>query len=158
MMERVRISPHAITGERFIFYGKPFPVLGRSSCSRILIHQDFPAITETGMDDFESYARKSGIIVVSACRCRVHPYRIMTVDDEGNERYLMDIDRDVRGYRQRYPDVFVIKPSLVFIPPGRVFGVQAMAETPDLYIMDENLLFDREQILESLMINQGDLL
>lgn len=150
--ERYVVNEDAISGETFLFFGKRFPSLTVSDCQRTLIVQDYPLITPEIVTAFESCSLNSPCIVVSACLCDVHPYRLMKVDDRGYESFVLDIHRDIRGSRQKYPAVYSIKPALISIPPGFSLSAPPEPDQLDLFILDRDVLFDRTRPLESLMM------
>lgn len=151
--ERYVVDENAIRGETFPFFGKRFPALKVSDQHRILIVQDYPLISPEIITAFESCSLTRQCIVVSACLCDVHPYRLMKVDERGYESFVLDIHRDIRGSRQKYPVIYSIKPALISIPPGFFLSAQPEPDQLDLFILDRDVLFDQTRPLESLWIN-----
>lgn len=142
----------ASRGEVHIF-GKPFRLSSVSEQFRIVSHGDFPLIGEEALTDFISYSLKKGIAVISGCRARVHPYRLMVIGEDGYDTHLLDIPGPIRGDRHLYPEVFQFVPALISIPPqiwidDIVNGRQAV----DMYIMPEDKLLDKSVVTENLLI------
>ncbi len=147
------ISDHPSEGETFLFFGKRFPVIPASDRHRILIHQDYPWAALKHRADFELHALECRKIVVSACLCDVHPYRLMKVDKNGAEGYALEIERKIRGNRQKYPRVYSVKPALVSLPPGFDFKEAPGDDMTDLFIMDRDSLLDKTKTLENLLMD-----
>jgi len=150
--ERYVFNENSTSDETFHFFGKRIPTLKVSDQHRILIVQDYPLITPEIITAFESFSLTRHCIVVTACLCDVHPYRLMKVDAHGYESFVLDIPRDIRGSRQKYPAVYSIKPALISIPPGFPLSAPPEPDQLDLFILDRDVLFDQTKSLESLMM------
>ncbi|MBU1169597.1 MAG: hypothetical protein KKD44_08550 [Proteobacteria bacterium] len=140
--------------DTFIFFGKRFSRLRTTNHHRMVLHSDYPLIRPDHIDAFGAYSQSQVGIVVTACRSDVHPYRLMRVDETGHEQYVMDVQRDIRGSRQKYPLVYSIKPALIFLPSGFAFDRAPDDIRIDLFIMDRDILRDRAKPLEALMIKE----
>jgi len=137
---------------RYSIFGKIFRLEPRSSVHRIILHEDYPLLTGSDVDEFIRYASSREKIVISGCTSRVHPYRLMQIAPDGYERYCMDIPQSIRGNRHRYPNVYSFVPALISIPPERTFPGTRRAEDLELYIVPPEKLLDSRRMLDRLMI------
>lgn len=133
-------------------YGKKFVLAHTSDKFRIVVHEDFPMINETDVSGFVSYSEKKDTIVISGCKAKVHPYRLMYIDADGYDSHLADISQSVRGNRQYYPEVFNFIPALVSIPPNILIQTIDHPEDVDMYIMPAKKLLDKSSLIDKLLI------
>lgn len=133
-------------------FGKEFALALISDNRRIAIHEDFPMIDERDLRDFISYSVKKDTVVISGCKAKVHPYRVMDIDQEGYDAPFADISQTIRGNRHCYPDVFNFIPALVSIPPNIPIQTLIPSEDIDMYVMPSKKLLDRSSLIDKLFI------
>jgi hypothetical protein len=92
-------------------------------------------------------------IVISGCKAKEHPYRIMYIDEQGCDIHLAEIPKSIRGNRHWYPEVYQYVPALICIPPNTPINVINNAESFDMYIMPVEKLLDKSCLLERLSIH-----
>ncbi len=132
--------------------GKRFRVEPVAAMHRIVMHQDYSLIGPAEIDGFTTCALQRYGVVVSGCRCRVHPYRLMCIDEEGYDRFLLDVPQSIRGARQRYPELWSFVPALISVPPGTPFPRDASLKCAQMHPLPEPCLLDRAVPLEGLRI------
>lgn len=140
------------TGSVEIF-GRSFHLPPISHRLRLVWHEDFPLIEEKDIIDFASYASNKSCPVITGCKARIHPYRLMYVDQDGFDAHLVDIPASIRGDRHRYPDVFSFVPALISIPPG--IAAADLGNNPaavDMYVIPSDKLLDNASLIDNLMI------
>lgn len=139
------------------FFGKRFPPTPSGSHPIILVHTDYPMVTENLIRLFEAEVRGRPHVVVTGSSVFVHPYRLMKLDINGHQRYLFDIKNEIRGNRHLYPKIVSFRPALVYLPAGVSFeeyarSVCKQGELPELYPMAQGVLLDHTIFLEALLI------
>jgi hypothetical protein len=132
--------------------GKAFRIADTSPRFRVIVHDDFPMITEDDVRGFISDSMGKRKIVVSGCPCDVHPYRLMVIDSEGHDGHFVDIPQTVRGNRQSYPEVYSLVPALMGIPPRVSVKYVGDPRKMDIYPMPRSKLLDRSSRMDGLMI------
>ena len=138
---------------RLNIFGKAFDIAVSSDTFRIIVHEDYRLISDREVAAFIAYAQKKEALVISGCKARVHPYRIMFIDSAGYGENLIDIPQSVRGNRHRYPEVYEIIPALVGVPPHQTVDRQLKDGTGfEIYVMPEEKLLDCSKLLEGLLI------
>ena len=86
--------------------------------------------------------KKKKRVVISGCKAKVHPYRLMYIDEEGYDSHLVDVSQSIRGNRHYYPDAFTFIPALVSIPPNVSILTLNLSEDIDMYVMSTRKLLD----------------
>ncbi len=154
-IEKIIISSEieSAGSKTFRLFDKTWPVLPVSNVFRVIVNRDYPMIGLDDVDSFSRFAVQHAAVVSTACPSVIHPYRILTVDDDGNEAYLFDIPKDIRGNRHCYPAIYNIRPALVGIPPGCILDETIDRDAMILYRMPKEKLLDKTILLESLMVN-----
>jgi hypothetical protein len=162
-MNRVEIikppcSSRPKAGSTVVLFGKEFALDPVSCHFRVALHGDFPLIDEDDLNDFSEYCKDKDTITVSGCTAKVHPYRLMYIDDDGYDAHLADIPQTIRGNRHLYPQVYSFVPALVGVPPGAKIDRGVDPEALDMFIMPETKLLDRTILCDYLLIKalQGD--
>jgi hypothetical protein len=140
-------------GNTFEIFGKEFVLDRLCENHRIIIHEDFPLINENDINDFVSYSLKKGAIVISGGKAKVHPYRLMVIDEAGYDGHLFDVPREIRGNRHLYPEVFQFVPALISIPPNTSINGFRSPKYIDMYIMAPEKLLNKSCLLDRLWIN-----
>lgn len=140
-----------------LFFGKRFTPTPSESHPIILVHTDYPMVTENLIRHFEAAVRGRTHVIVTGSTVSVHPYRLMKLDKDGHQHYLFDIQHEIRGNRHLYPKIISFRPALVYLPAGVSLkeyarSVCKQGELPELYPMDQTVLLDHTIFLEALMI------
>jgi CMP-N-acetylneuraminic acid synthetase len=133
-------------------FGKKFDLLPISDHLRIILHEDYPMVKSEDLRNFTAYSKEKTAAVVSGCKAKVHPYRLMYIDKKGFDRHLANIPQALRGNRHSYPDVYTFVPALIAIPPGIAARNLLLDENIDMYIMPDVKLLDRSCFTEKLLI------
>lgn len=133
-------------------FGKEFALAPVSDNVRIVVHEDFLMITEQDISDFIAYSEKKNTIVISGCKAKVHPYRLMYIDEEGYDSHLADIPQSIRGNRQCYPEVYQFIPALISIPPKTPIRTLDPPEDINMYVMLAKKLLDKSSLIDKLLI------
>jgi hypothetical protein len=145
------IEENSFSGALSIF-GKWFQL--EESCNHytIIIHDDYPMIEKKDVETFIEYAIGKTGCVISGCEARVHPYRLMYIDNSGFDAFHFDISQEIRGDRHLYPDVYSFVPALLGIPPK--FPVDSISnyDRLDMYLLPKEKLLDRAILTEALLI------
>lgn len=151
IIKQPRVKRYARNGSINIF-GKEFNLVPTSDSLRMILHEDYPMIDEKDLRDFISYSKTKHTVVISGCKAKVHPYRLMHIDEEGYDGHLTDISQSIRGNRHCYPDVFNFIPALVYIPPNVSIHTLKLSEDIDMYVMSTRKLLDRCSLVDKLLI------
>ena len=133
-------------------FGKEFDLVPTSDSLRMILHEDYPMVDEKDLRDFISYSKKKKRVVISGCKAKVHPYRLMYIDEEGYDSHLVDVSQSIRGNRHYYPDAFTFIPALVSIPPNVSILTLNLSEDIDMYVMSTRKLLDRCSLVDKLLI------
>ena len=134
-------------------FGKLFDPAPKSSCSLIVVHEDFPLINEADLEGFIEYARQRRLIVMSGRHAKIHPYRLMYIDDEGYDAFCVDIPQEVRGNRHTYPEIYEFVPALIAVPSGSNLKSALDHKNLDMFFLPENKLLDQSILTERLLIS-----
>lgn len=151
IIKQLRAKRYERSGSINIF-GKEFDLIPISDSLRMILHEDYPMIDEKDVRDFISYSEKKDTVVISGCKAKVHPYRLMYIDEDGYDSHLTDVSQSVRGNRHCYPDAFNFIPALVSIPPNVSIQTLILSEDIDMYVMSTRKLLDRCSLVEKLLI------
>jgi hypothetical protein len=146
------LSSRAAAEVNTTIFGKGFTLQECSSEPRLVVHEDFGMIEDSDIRDFTAYSQDRNRIVISGCEAKVHPFRLMVVDEEGYDGPLFQIPQEVRGNRHRYPEVFQFVPALIFIPPGIPVSYWRDVQWLDMYPMPSRKLLDASSLIDSLFI------
>ncbi len=133
-------------------FGKKFDLLPIAAHLRIIFHEDYPMLKSEDLRSFISYSSEKTTAIVSGCKAKVHPYRLMYIDEDGYDRHLADIPQALRGNRHCYPDVYTFVPGLIALPSGVAARDLVLAENIDMYIMSDIKLLDQSSLTERLLI------
>jgi len=140
-------------GDQIDIFGKCYRLPAVSNMFRIIIHLDFPMVTEKDIEDFTCISTRSTHPTVSCRRVRVHPYRLMIVGDDGYDDFFIDVPQSIRGNRHLYPDVFECVPALIAIPQNyNALSLQTSNEL-GMFKMVEKKLLDKSNPIERLKLN-----
>lgn len=131
--------------------GKSFPA-PKGLGQRLLRHPDFPAIGEAEVQAFARELARSERVLVSGCRVEedVHPYRLFRQAGDGRLDYLLEVPQEIRGARQRYPELLRFVPALVGLPEGLPLSALDRSEDFALFELPRELLLDAADPLERL--------
>lgn len=140
--------------QKVSLFSKIFYLHEKSESVRIIIHEDFPLIKDSHLDEFIAFATKIDKIVVSGCEVTVHPYRLIFIDEKGFGLPLVNIPQSIRGSRQLYPKVFNFIPALIAIPPNTSLDLLQYTENFVIYLLPKNILLDKSLIIERLLIKR----
>jgi hypothetical protein len=140
-------------GELVEIFGKFYGIPAVSNAFRIIVHPDFPMVTQEDIENFISASTRSEHPTVSCRKVRVHPYRLMVIGDNGYDDFFIDIPKSIRGNRHLYPDVFECMPALVSIPPNFHAQSLQLSDRLGMYEMDEKKLLDKSKPLDRLLLN-----
>lgn len=160
MAVRRTVENRGGTGCRFL--GKWFDPVQTSDRPLILLHADYPGITESMIHEFEAWTRGRANVVATGTVSPVHPYRLIAWNQDGKTRYLIDIKQEIRGNRHSYPTAFCFRPAMVYLPPDLslvdyISDMQNHGEYPDLYPMDYRALLDQSLEREGFLIRAMNL-
>ncbi len=134
-------------------FGKEFVLEPISDNFRLALHEDFPMIIREDIRDFIGYSVKKGVIVISGCIAKVHPYRLMYIDKDGYDVHFADIPQSIRGNRHFYPEIYQFIPAMVAIPPNIPISNVQRHDQLDMYVMPVSKLLDKTLFLERLLIS-----
>lgn len=137
---------------RYQIYGKEFDLPPVSKKFQVVLHEDYPLIEKQDIDKFLNYANGRGTFVISGCKARVHPYRLMYIEETGFDNFVVDIPQSVRGNRHYYPKIYQIIPALIAIPPNTRINSIYHEENIDLFVMPEDKLLDKYILNDDLLI------
>ncbi|MFH1673070.1 MAG: hypothetical protein ABIF87_06565 [Pseudomonadota bacterium] len=151
IIKQPRVKRYERNGSINIF-GKEFDLAPTSDNLRMILHEDYPLIDKKDLRDFISYSEKKDTIVISGCKAKVHPYRVMYIDEDGYDSHLTDIPQSVRGNRHCYPNVFNFIPAFVSIPPNISIQTFISFEDIDMYVMPAKKLLDKSSLIDRLLI------
>ncbi|MBU1231056.1 MAG: NTP transferase domain-containing protein [Proteobacteria bacterium] len=134
-----------------VVLGKAFPA-PQGPGPHLLRHPDFPAIGEAEVAAFALELARSERVLVSGCRIQedAHPYRLFRQAEDGRLDYLLDVPQEIRGARQRYPELLRFVPGLVGLPEGLPLGVLDHPEDFTLFELPRERLLDAGDPLERL--------
>ena len=133
--------------------GKAFDIAPHADTFRFVRHEDYPLINDLDVAAFISYATKRKALVISGCKARIHPYRIMYIDEAGYGENLVDIPQSIRGNRHLYPEIYEFVPALIGLPPRQtVDRLLKDGAGCEIYLMPEEKLLDCSNSLERLLI------
>lgn len=135
-----------------LFYGKAFLLERTSNHERLIWHEDFPMIHPEDMEAFVDFASARKKSCISGCKAPVHPYRLMSIDENGYDQFLADIPQRLRGNRHCYPDVYQIVPALIFIPQRKDISSLKNPREILLYPMPREKLLDLASPMDNLLI------
>ncbi len=133
-------------------FGKQFNLDAVSEEFRIVLHADFPLIREKDLEDFILYSLKIKKVVISGCKVKVHPYRLIYIDEKGYGNHLVDIPQSIRGNRHLYPEIYQFVPAIISIPPSLPIDNFNEKSDLDIYIMPTSKLLDRSLLVEKMLI------
>lgn len=137
----------------FELFGKRFRLAAVLAMGRVVIHDDYPFISQSDVRDFVAFATKRQRLIVSGCIAFVHPYRLMYTNHQGFDSFVVDVPQEIRGDRHRYPPVYQSIPALLFVPPNVCLQDVEKNQLPvEIYALPKHKLLDRTIVLESLMI------
>jgi hypothetical protein len=139
-------------GERIDIIGKVFSIAPVSDFHRIVVHSDFPLISEKDIEYFTAVSIRNSIPTMSCQRAKVHPYRVMVIGDDGYDGFLADIPQSIRGNRHLYPEVFELVPALIAIPPGVNAHDLNLCDAMGMYEMEEGKLLDKSKQIGRLLL------
>ncbi len=151
IIKQPRVKQYERNGSIHIF-GKEFNLAATSDSFRVILHEDYPIISEKDMKAFITYSVKRKAVVISGCEAKVHAYRLMYIDEEGYDRHLADILQTIRGNRHVYPELFQFVPALVSIPPNMAITALDHGLDLDMYTMPVRKLLDKSSLTEKLLI------
>lgn len=123
-----------------------------SKTFQVIRNTDYPILSQQDIDKFTQYATEKNKFVISGCEARVHPYRLMKVDKDGYDDFLLEIPQEIRGSRQRYPMVYQFVPALIAIPENVRIEAIFDPSSVDMFVMPQNSLLDKTALLDRLLI------
>lgn len=136
-------------------FGKLFVIEDISLACRVIVNADYPMINDMDIRCFALYGKEKGDYVISGCEARIHPFRLITLTQEGLTSYICDVPQSTRGNRHEYPVVYQFIPALVYIPAERAFPDIVKGDTTAaLYKLPEEKLLDVTYFLDELMIKK----
>ena len=135
------------------FFSKVFSIDDNSG-QTIIVHEDFPMITEDDIDAFIHHCRGSEKIVVSGRNVEPHPYRLLFIDQEGFFKPVVKIPQSIRGNRHFYPDVYQVVPALLFLPEGTTIKDLIEMSMPDIFLLEKDKLLDKTCFPDSLFLTR----
>ncbi|MDO9081990.1 MAG: hypothetical protein Q7U56_01755, partial [Humidesulfovibrio sp.] len=118
----------------------------------VLRHPDVPGLGPAEVAAFTRELARSKRVLVSGCRVEedVHPYRLFRQAEDGRLDYLLDVPQDIRGARQRYPELLRFVPALVGLPEGLPLGALDQPEDFALFELPRSSLLDAGDPVERL--------
>ncbi len=136
--------------------GKLFPA-PQGLGPRILRHPDFPGLGQAEVAAFTRELARSKRVLVSGCRVEedVHPYRLFRQAEDGRLDYLLDVPQDIRGARQRYPELLRFVPALVGLPEGLPLDALDQPEDFALFELPRARLLDAGDPVDVLELLGG---
>jgi hypothetical protein len=138
--------PIEILGKRFWYSDQT------AQCDLVVVHPDYPLISDSDRESIEAQFRGSGRIAMSGCEAAVHPYRLHRTKQSGELTPLVDVSSEIRGRRQSYPIALRFVPALIFLGAGRSWLELEAPSAIDFYPMEARLLMDCQHPLERLLI------
>lgn len=138
--------------QRLTIFGKEIFLKAESDNFRVVLHEDFPMISESDLNDFVTYSIKKNKIIISGYKSKIHPYRLMYIDDDGYDHPFAKVDQEVRGCRHSYPDIYSFIPALAAIPPNTSIDFINRHENIDMYVMPTEKLLDNSSLIDRIMI------
>lgn len=131
--------------------GKRFEQMKISNKDKYYKHKDFCIVSEAEFSQFKDYCKRGKKPIITGSKSIVHPYRLRFIDNRGYSRFLYDVEMEVRGNRQSYPDVFSFVPAMVYIPGGfdpRSVNLQHV----EMFEMDSSKLIDSSVFPDGVVI------
>ena len=149
-------GPASTPGRNHVL-GKRFGDPGDPARRRVLVHPDYPEISEADVAAFEERTRDLEVPAMTGCLVDddVHPYRLLMENDFGRLDWAVDIPQTVRGARQSYPDVYRFIPAMTHLPAG--CAPEDLATRPMAMIeMACSQLLDEADPLERLLLSHSE--
>jgi len=147
-----KAAPPEAEAKTINLFGKMFTSLCDSKNTRIILHADFPLLNDHDLTEFIAYAKTNKKVVISGRRARIHPYRLMYIDEEGYDAFCIDVPQEIRGNRHLYPKIYQFVPALVSIPPHLNLESALDSKNLDMYLFPEDKLLDQSNLIEWLQI------
>jgi hypothetical protein len=151
IIKQIPVGGNERTNTVFIL-GKDFSIAPSSEKFRVIMHHHYPMVDENDLRDFISYSLGRNTIVISGSQAKVHPYRLMFIEEEGLDAHLFDVPQSVRGNRHAYPQVYQFVPALIALPPHVPASHLQHLDKADLYVMPQEKLLDESILLDRLLI------
>lgn len=153
-MQILRQKKNNISNDQVItFFSKVFSIDDNPD-QKIIVHEDFPMITDDDIDAFIYHCRGRKKIVVSGRIVEPHPYRLLFIDPEGFFKPVVKIPQSIRGNRHFYPDVYQVVPALLFLPEGITIKDLIEMVMPEIYILEKDKLLDKTCFPDSLFLTR----